>query len=168
MVTGLTRGVRPFVHGLWLAALASCSTESVTVDLQFQTLDYFLISDHVEILAFKQEGSTRCPELAMRARTRTLNEDPDGSSGDHPTCEFRDGGVGLSLDAGEYDLLGVAKNRANFVVVVGCTHAYIDEGASDVTIPIGILSSEGRAALKPSNPILSCTSVAARCAGDCD
>jgi hypothetical protein len=140
----------------------------VTVELEFQTLDYFLISDHAEILAFKQSGATRCPELAMRARTRTLNEEPEDSSGEHAVCDFRDGGADLSLEPGQYDLLGVAKNRVGFVMVVGCTHAHIDEGANDVTIPVGILSSEGRDALDPDNPMLSCPSVGARCGGDCD
>jgi hypothetical protein len=151
---------------LSVMSFAACSSESVTVDLQFQTLDYALISDQAEILAFKHSDGTRCPELSMRARTRTLSEAPKASSGSYPLCEFRDGGAGLELPPGEYDLLGVAKNRVGFVMVVGCTHAHISESANDVTIPMGILSAEARAALQEGE--FTCPSLAARCSGKCD
>ena len=165
MGTGATRRALLLAWVFAAAPLAACSSEPMTVELQFQTLDYFLISDRVEILAFESSQGTRCAELSMRARTRTLNESPDESSGTYAVCEFRDGGAGLKLEPGEYDLLGVAKNRASFVMVVGCTHAHIGEGSSDVSIPMAILSSEGRQALQG---MLSCPSLAARCSGDCD
>lgn len=166
MESGAKRGLRLAKGAMFALSLAGCEGETVTVELEFPTLDYFLIADRAEVLAFANDGITRCPELTMRARTRTLTEAADGSTGSHPICELRDGGASLELPPGDYDLLAVATNRVGFVMVVGCTHARVGDGPRAQKVSMAILSADGRDALRDAE--LTCPSLRARCEGRCD
>jgi hypothetical protein len=149
---------------LSLGALTGCSPEPVTVDLQFQGLNYFRIASSAEIRAYRQKGTTRCASLTTLARDSALSEESQAETGVMPLCDMRSGGAHLSLDEGEYDLLGIAYDEHDFVVVVGCQPAHVQDGGR-VEILMATLSDEGGDALPmPKKP---CASIDAACGGRC-
>jgi hypothetical protein len=166
-LTSLARFTMPGLllsAGVSFAALSACSPEPVTVDLQFQGLNYFVIASTGEIRAYRRKEKTRCAELLMLARDGVLTEDSDAETGVMPLCEMRHGGAHLSLDAGDYDLIGIAHDDHDFVVVVGCEPAHVEDGGR-VEILMAGLSDQGEEALaKLKTP---CANLAAACSGRC-